>query len=245
MLSFLHGKFHNRFELDLIEQSAVYVEEFRKHQAKAFCRTRTLHSLFEEAALTKNHYDLVLLIHSIFAFADDAAVGKILALRQAKGNVVVVANASSSFLGGLKERMDFGFDDKRYELDDLMRILREQDVSFTTQPFETTWAIEATRWERDLKVILDWISLGRYRKFSHLRKREITQYIAASTRRDGGRVLFRENEVAVVIPDLRKAEISSPPCVRNPGASGVRADDFPSSTTRPAGPGAPSSGVGR
>jgi len=204
ILSFLNGKLRNRFELDLVEQSVSLVEQFKQRRPKTFCQIRALHELFEEAALPRRYYDLVLVIHSIFTFASDTTVDKMLSLHKPDGNILVVTNSPLSFLGGLKLRMDSDFEDRRYELDDLQHALRQRGVYFFSQPFETTWAIDATHWERDMRIILDWISLGRYRQFTRLRRSEIEEYISSMTKRDGSRVLFSESEVALVIGGLNR-----------------------------------------
>lgn len=203
ILAFLHGKFHNSFELDFVEQSGPYVREFRRRRAKGFCKTRVFHALFERTLLPSGHYDLVLLLHSIFAFDNGRALDKVMSLRKPSGSVLVVANAPNSFLGGLKRVVDQGFGDERYEVDDLQRSLLARGVEFSVWSFETRWAIKRSNWKRQMGIILDWISLGRFHLFGKRKTEEILAYIAVNTEGEKKRVLFREKEVVVVIPGLR------------------------------------------
>lgn len=204
ILTFLHGKFRNHFELDFIEQSEFYVREFRRHLPQDFCRTQVLHSLFENTALPQQYYDLVLLIHSIFAFENGKALDKVLSLRNPNGKVVVVSNAPNSFLGGLKRLVDQSFKDKRYEIDELQSSLDREGVRFLAWPFETTCAIERSQWEQDISVILNWISLGRFPSFTTEKKREIFSYIDDNTAAEKNRIFFSEKEVVLVIPDTNQ-----------------------------------------
>lgn len=197
---FLHAKFQNRFELDYVEQSALYVKQFERRQPGGCRKTRVLRGLFERVELPQNHYDLVLVIHSIFALETGAAIDKLLALRKQNGHVVVVANARNSFLGGLKQLLDDGFDDKRYEIDDFQRSLRALMVTCDTHSIITRWAVEERHRERDIDLILNWMSLGRIRHFSRARQRQVVSYVADLGQREGKRILFAEEEVVLVVP---------------------------------------------
>src|SRR5258708_2763532 len=100
ILQFLHGKFRNSFRLDFIEQSALYVATFDPIPLGQFCRTKKHHVLFEDVSLPTRSYDLVLLIHSIFALDNGRSTAKVLSLRRQSGDIVIVSNARNSFLGG-------------------------------------------------------------------------------------------------------------------------------------------------
>jgi hypothetical protein len=198
----LHARFRNAFELDFIEQSGIYTQDFARRR-KPFCLTTHVHhALFEDVSLPSEAYDVVLLIHSIFAFANGAATKKVLGLLRPDGYAIVVSNASDSFLAGLKRLVDAGFGDARYEINDLSRSLNALGVSYSTETFETSWEIEDQTWNDAIAVILDWISLGRFAHFDEAKKREIETYVLDSsiaTRR--GRA-FREKEIVLVVPPL-------------------------------------------
>lgn len=214
ILQVLRGKFRNRFSLDFVEQSAVYAAAFNLMPLEKFCRTKVYHSLFEDVRLPIKSYDLVLLIHSIFAFENEVSAEKVLSLRRSGGSVVVVSNASNSFLGGLKRLVDEGFADRRFEIIDLERVLRRLGVKYRRRRTNTEWAIEKRTWKRDIEVILDWVSLGRYCTFSKRKREEIEEYLLRRGKRNGSRTFFREEEVILVIPaspdqekDTRRCEI--------------------------------------
>jgi len=151
--------------------------------------------------LPSGYYDLVLLIHSIFAFENGQAIMKVMELRNPEGKVVVVSNASDSFLGGLKRLVDNEYNDKRYELDDLQRSLQEQNIHYQSYEFSTNWAISRIDYDRDLRVILDWISLGQFSSFSEVKQRGIFSYVSEVSEEDGDRILFMEKEIVLIIPD--------------------------------------------
>ena len=209
ILQFLQSKFKNRFHLDFVEQSALYVSEFNRKPLPQFCRTEIKHCLFEDAKLTTGNYDLVLLIHSIFAFENGDSTRKVLALRRRDGNIVIVSNAPNSFLGGLKRLTDTGFSDKRFEIDDLKRSLRKSGVYFRQQTTFTEWAIDKKTWKRDIGIILNWISLGRYDSLPPRQQREIQDYIRRRGKKNGSRTFFKEEEIVLTIPDIRRQKLES------------------------------------
>lgn len=204
ILQFLQGKFKNRFRLDFIEQSALYVSEFKPQPLTPFCRITINHGLFEDAKLTVGNYDLVLLIHSIFAFENGDSTRKVLDLRRTDGNIVIVSNAPNSFLGGLKRLTDTDYSDKRFEIDDLKQSLRKSGVDFRQQTTFTEWAIDKKTWKRDIGIILNWISLGRYDSLPKRQQMEIQDYVRRRGKKNGSRTFFKEEEIVLTIPDLRR-----------------------------------------
>ena len=166
----------------------------------SFCRTKMHHCLFENANLPVENYDLTLLIHSIFAFENGASTEKVLSLRRAGGSIVVVSNAPNSFLGGLKRLTDYGYEDRRFEIDDLKHALRKSGLSFKQNSTFTVWAIDRKTWKRDIGIILKWISLGRYELLPKHRQREIEDYIRKRGKQNGSRTLFKEQEIVLTIP---------------------------------------------
>lgn len=196
------GKQHGaKIDLDFVEQSHFYAQAFRTHPVGAFCNTTVHDMLFEETELPRNAYDLVILIHSIFAFDNGNAVEKVLSLRKRDGKVIVVSNAPNSFLGGLKDVVDVGFCDKRYELDDLELSLARRGVSYYRFGFATEFTLKGGFEGEDTQTLLEWISLGRFSGFSAKQKKAVYDYIAHRLRTSCGRVSFSEEEVALVIPD--------------------------------------------
>jgi hypothetical protein len=199
ILQFLQAKFKNHFHLDFVEQSALYVSEFDTEPLSRFCRTKVYHSLFEETKLSAGKYDLVLLIHSIFAFQNGESTQKVLALPRSGGSIVIVSNAPNSFLGGLKRLTDSDYSDRRYEIDDLIRTLRKSGIRYKQDITVTDWAIDKKTWKRDVGVILNWISLGRYDSLPKRRQREIIKYIRERGNEVGSRTFFTEQEVVLTI----------------------------------------------
>lgn len=219
ILQFLQAKFKNRFHLDFVEQSALYVSEFNPEPLTQFCQTKKNHCLFENAKLTAGNYDLVLLIHSIFAFESGDSTRKVLDLRREDGNIVIVSNAPNSFLGGLKRLCDTGYSDKRFEIDDLKRSLRKSGVAFRQQTTFTEWAIDKKTWKRDVGIILNWISLGRYDSLPSRQQGDIQDYIRKRGKKNGSRTFFKEEEIVLTIPDMRSGKIKSNETIANRNAT--------------------------
>lgn len=205
IVAFLHEKFQSRIEIDFIEQSVLYVREFKRRQQSDYCETRAHCARFEHVDFHSQRFDLVLLIHSIFAFENGNSVDKIISLRDAHGNIVVASNDTNSFLGGLKLLVDEGFDDRRYEISDLKQALLARGIRFREFTFQTEWAIERKNYDRDVLLILDWITLGRYSLFTQAKKNDVLDYIDSQSQREENRCFFRENEIVLVIPDFAEA----------------------------------------
>lgn len=201
ILSFLHNKFGIRFHLDFIEQSRQYVQTFDDSKIKPFVKTTRFYSLFENVSLIRQ-YDLVFLIHSIFAFENGNAISKVLSLPNREGKVVVVSNSPVSFLAGLKSLVDEDYTDKRYEIDNLERDLEKRQIKFSRFTFLTRWAINDARFTEETDTLLQWISLGRYKSFSESKKKSVSKYILQHSERCGTRSFFSEEEVVLIIPSL-------------------------------------------
>jgi hypothetical protein len=202
ILKYLNTKFQNHFRLDFIEQSKQYVTSFDTTSISSFCEIRKYHTLFENVSLPEKHYDLVLLIHSIFAFENGRALDKVLALPSKNGRVVVVSNAANSFLGGLKTLVDEGYDDQRYEIDALKQDLDKRNIKYQCLTFQTRWAVDNACIDECLYTILQWITLGSYETFSAEKKQSLDGYIHHNTTVFEGRTFFTEDEIVLVIPSF-------------------------------------------
>jgi hypothetical protein len=101
ILKYLYAKYQMDYRLDFIEQSQQYIDAFDTKPISEFGVTKKYPDLFENVALP-GRYDLVFLIHSIFAFENWKAVDKILSLPNCEDSkIIVVSNAPGSFLGEL------------------------------------------------------------------------------------------------------------------------------------------------
>jgi hypothetical protein len=195
----LHEKFALRFNLDFVEQSSTLMRMADVHGIEAFIEVRKHETLFENADL-QGGYDLVFLIHSIFAFRNSSAtVDKVLCLPNSRGMIVAVSNAKDSFLAGLKELLDASYGDNRFEIGDLMKILENRALPFRQIPFETKWAVRKEALAQETGAILNWLSLGRYEDLPDGRKGDVCQYIRENSLDLGQRIVFSENEVIVLI----------------------------------------------
>jgi len=198
ILRFLHEKFDLRFKLDFVEQSGHLMRAFNSTDIDPFTETRRFEMLFEDARLSCG-FDVIFLIHSIFAFENMHTMDKVLSLARPGETIVAVSNAENSFLAGLKKVLDVDYEDKRFEITDLVRSLETRGLPFQQIEFETKWAVsKVALWDK-CKVILDWLSLGCHKDLPEDRKREVWQYIEEHSLDIGQRVLFSESEVIVLV----------------------------------------------
>ncbi len=197
ILKFLYEKFGMRFSLDFVEQSSYLMHSFDPHDISPFTTTKKFEMLFENASLARG-YDLVFLIHSIFAFENDLAVNKVLSLPNKGGAVVVVSNAQDSFLAGLKRLLDVGYEDGRFEIEDLLTVFTARGIETQEIPFETKWAIPKGKLAEHIKTLLDWLSLGRLADIGEDNEKRVREYIHQNSIDLGERVLFTERESIVV-----------------------------------------------
>ena len=197
IIEFLHREFGKRFHLDFIEQSKHYIDMFDAAAIGRSCETTKIHNLFENVTLPRSSYDLVFLIHSIFAFSGRAALSKVLSLRNKAGKIIIISNAPGSFLGGLKKLVDEEFSDERYEVDGVERDLQRRLVLYDCYEFQTTWSIEPEG--RQLDTILEWISLGRFKGFDSDKKRAIYSYIDENGVIEKGMQRFVERERILIV----------------------------------------------
>lgn len=199
ILKYLHDKFGIQAQLDFVEQSRVCMDAFDTSPIDGFCKTKRILGKFEDVRL-EGDYDLVLLIHSIFAFDNGDAIDKILGLRSDKGKIVIVSNSTDSLLHGLKWHVDEGFDDKRYEIDSLLNDLESKDIRHAHESFATRWAMDLSTYGKLSQVILDWISLGRFEDFNEDKKQLIRSFLKEQADEANNKFYFLENEVVIVIP---------------------------------------------
>lgn len=201
ILLYLHDKFHFTFDLDFVEQSKLYIETFRLGNNDKYVSANKIHSLFEHATLS-SQYDLVFLIHSIFAFSNGNALDRVMDLATQGGTIIIVSNSPQSFEAGLKRLVDEGYDEPRYEIDALQRDLKDNKIDYSEKNFLTRWAIPKERYEADINSIYQEISLGSYNSFSNEKKKAISSYVEENSRFDGSRRFFCEEETVLIIPQL-------------------------------------------
>src|SRR5262249_31679799 len=196
ILKFLHEKFDLRFTLDFVEQSSYLMRSFDPQDVSPFTDTQRFEMLLEEANLP-GKYDLIFLIHSIFAF-EGAMVDKVLSLLNPSGTIVIVSNAEDSFLGGLKKILDSDYEDGRFEITDVLGILGQREITHRKTTIETKWAALNSNLDSHIRIILDWLSLGKSDDLDECRGQQVREYIRGNCIDLGRRTLFSEREVIVV-----------------------------------------------
>jgi len=208
ILKYLNGLCDDlTFQLDLIEQSKPFCESFRqkKGEIETFCEVNIINDLFENVELQANSYDIVFLIHSIFAFEDEISINRIHSLINNTGKIIFISNACDSFLAKLKKYLDKDYKDERFEIDKLESILRVNNIGFEKHFFDTKFQIPACDTEKKTDKILNWLSLGRYNSdFSTDEQIEAKKYLLSLKEKEEGENLhFTEKEILLIIPPLK------------------------------------------
>lgn len=186
------------FRVDIVEQSELYIRKIKALGRVSQCHVTALPGLIEQVPLPLSHYDLVMLIHSIFALDYPSAMDKIMSLKRADGKVVFVSNGPDSFFSGLKQIVDCDYPDRRVEIGDVQLFLKERAEPFRSISFETTWSIGMNDFDRCLRIIVDWICLGRYKSLCSAKRDEVRDYFYGRGVIRGGELIFVEEEVIVV-----------------------------------------------
>lgn len=203
ILSYLHSKYKNNFNLDFIEQSPIYCKIFEESNKSLinFSQTEIFNDYFENLKLTSK-YDVIFLIHSIFAFDNGNSINKIISLLKPDGKIVVVSNSPSSFLAKLKLIVDSDYSDNRYEINDLENSLALLSYKYSKFSFVTDWIIPKQKIVKELEIIFDWISLGEYYNYSKLKKEELLNYALNECNLANDKYYFTEEEIVLIIPPV-------------------------------------------
>ncbi len=205
IMAFCYEKFGIKFELDFIEQSSIFVRQFKQSLSQRKTdfieKVNIFNNLFETVDLPSNYYDIVLLIHSIFCLEKDQALEKILSLRNHECKIIIISNAGNSFLGGLKQIIDDNYQDSRYEIEDLAQELNSKKINYQLSSFDTKWLLNSSslKTSPELQVILEWISLGNYQKYDLNKQAKIQQYINSQSIQLEDKILLTEKETILQI----------------------------------------------
>ena len=196
----INNQFHCKIQLDFIEQSSLMCSDFETffYNNDIFSEAE-IHTAEVEDTFLKNDYDIVFLIHSIFCFADFSVFQKVFDRVKSGGVLYVVSNSSDSFLAKLKNKLDFSYQDKRYEIKDLISDLQLHNIHYSTDNFKTDWALNNNEAEEKLSVILDWLSLGEFKSFDTSRQKELINLAKQFSMKSENQLHFSEDEEVLTI----------------------------------------------
>jgi hypothetical protein len=185
--------------LDFVEQSSVMIEEFHPEDLADFVEVQKFNADFE-TWVAPSRYDIIFLIHSIFAFSTAAMIEKTISLARPDGLIVVLSNAEDSFLGGLKRILDDGFEDQRFEVSQVIQVLDRLGVPYETVFFPTRWSVAPGDELLNSELTINrWLSLNRFGALSSAQKLTLEQYFLKHSVLNGLRMEFEEEEVALFI----------------------------------------------
>lgn len=214
ILSFLarENSYHDlKFQLDVVEQSKFFCEEFENRVSKSKIHNTEVHiyhGLFEDlfGKLRENEslYDIVFLIHSIFALKDEQTFRNINSLVKPGGKIVFISNARDSLLAKLKRILDKEYEEKRTEIDDVKGVLENLHVEFSSVTFNTEFSISSDDIDRDSYKILNWLSLGKYANASIEEADRLKVELKSLARLEDGLYYFSEQEEILFIPPWKE-----------------------------------------
>jgi len=200
--SLLTGFDSNRnLSLDIIEQSREFCSQAKMNLSKnnPFYKVNIFNQLFENYS-TDSKYNLIFLIHSIFAFQDTNSIIKVFNSLAEDGKVILFSNAPDSFLATLKQLIDAHFKDTRFEINEIENLLLKSEVDFDKYQFDTEWAVKSNEFETKMELILEWLSLGHFKNFSSKQKSKMFNKIIDLSYYKDGSYLFKEKEEILSIP---------------------------------------------
>jgi hypothetical protein len=196
----IYSQFHCNIHLDFIEQSNLMCTDFetKSHQLDNFSEI-DIHSEEAEDFFLNTDYDIVFFIHSIFCFSDFSVLQKMFDRVKDGGVLYVVSNSSDSFLAKLKNTLDFGYQDKRYEIKDLISDLHLHQMHYSTDNFKTEWTLNNNEVDEKLSIILDWLSLGKFQFFETSRQKQLVSLAKKLSIKNENQFHFSEEEQVLTI----------------------------------------------
>lgn len=177
---------------DLVEPSRTFTKNCRKEvEMKKYpiCVKRNVFEKFN----TKNKYDLIILIHSIYTFKNNEYLKKIKKLLKKDGLAVFVVNDENSFLAGLKKITDAQYNSNRNEIDSLLKGLKGE--KHAVKKFDTKFSgiLDKNELNKKGKLIFEWISMRSLADVSTDIKQEATNFFVQR----GKSGLIKEREVVI------------------------------------------------
>ena len=182
-------------QADLVEPSEEFVKNCIRESGKNKYSINSQRNTFEKFS-TKNKYDIIFLIHSIYTFRNNAYLDKIKKLLKEDGMAVFVVNAADSFLGGLKKITDRRYHSTRNDIESLLRGLL--DYKYEIKKFDTKFSGVLTKNKRLNKngnLIFEWIGMERIENVPLDIKEETRRFFIKRTRKDG---YIWEKEVVIM-----------------------------------------------
>ena len=150
----IYEQFHCKIHLDFIEQSSLMCSDFeiKSHQLDNFSEV-DIHAEEAENTFLNFDYDIVFFIHSIFCFPNFSVFQKMFDRVKSGGVLYVVSNSTDSFLAKLKQELDLQYEDKRYEIKDLISDLELHNINYNKDRFTTDWTLSSSEVDEKLSVI--------------------------------------------------------------------------------------------
>jgi|GEM_PF-1364397 len=204
ILKTLHTSRQLKFSLDFIEQSEAFMNEFEvsNYSIKSYTDINTYHSDFEKVHLS-NRYDVILLIHSIFAFNEQQVIADLVNKLSENGVIIIVSNSDSSFLAKAKKEVDSIFLDQRIEISNVRKLLLDSSIHFSESNFNTIVRIAKHQVDDFLSTLLEWLTLGHKNLLTTKKSLAISRLLESSIYKEDEEYLYLiEKEVLIKIPAL-------------------------------------------
>jgi SAM-dependent methyltransferase len=191
----IEEKFKSTCHVDLVDPSEPLVDIAERSQGWRRGQLRIFNAKIEDVTLP-GKYDLVLLLHSIYAQVPGHAVSRLPDLLRSGGVAVAVANLADGFVGQMKEVLDAPYADAKYEHGQFLEDLVRSGLPFERHSIRTRCAL---RVPADVDACLHWLSSGRYKELSNTHRLRLQRFLRARGHQLGARLLLEEHEEVLVV----------------------------------------------
>lgn len=201
ILAFMRQRLAGELAADLVEQSEVLLSSCDLEALANLCEYRIYPQMIADVSFDRR-YDVIFFIHSIFSLSGDEDIERIVKLLRMNGVIVVVSNASDSFLGRLKVLLDDDYTDARFEIDDFLASASGRQLGITKRSFVTRWHVKEGDLDNCIATITEWLSLGKIRDYSVAKKIRIYNFFREHSKALDGKLFFEEEEVVITLSYL-------------------------------------------
>jgi len=166
----------------LVEPSKAFISECKKKTDQKKHSLRIEKKTFEKFS-TKDKYDVIFLIHSIYTFKNRSYLDKIKKMLKEDGLAIFVTNGDGSFLAGLKKIMDKRYSAPRNEVTSLMKELTKNKCEVKKFDTKFSGVLSRNEFNQKGKLIMEWIGLDDFSKISLETKEMARKYFVRKNKK--------------------------------------------------------------
>ncbi len=172
----------------VVEQSEAFINDLKSSLSdhKLGYEIKPIHSTFEDYQ-SKEKFDLILFIHSIYSFNDTLYLEKTKKLLKDGGSAIFVVNDKNSFLAGLKDILDDSFAVKRKNIESLRKEISEEGFVVKVKTSSTSFnnCLRDDKFTDDSRLIVSWIAMKEFDQIAKEQADKSLKYIIDRSTADG------------------------------------------------------------